>query len=291
MSAADEAEITAPRDPASYARPRRPGLGRAALVALVVLAALAGWLLGVMGPRPTALRPEAPEAAVPPETAAAPTAPLAAFEPAPPPAAAAPAGLGAVGERLAVLERRQAQTSEAAAAALATAALIEAAGGSGGFSEELAALRRAAPNLTGLSQLESLARTGAPSRAALADSFPDYAARAVVAARAPGDGASLLVRVGHAFSRIVTLRRVGQVEGEGPDAVVARAERQLEDGQVERAVRTLHALPPAGREALGPWLARAERRAEIDRRVQALRAQALAQLAGLSPAPAGTGAP
>ncbi|MFC3080147.1 COG4223 family protein [Phenylobacterium terrae] len=290
MSAADEAEMTAPRDPASYARPRRPGLGRAAFVALVVLAVLVGWLLGVLGPKPFTMRAEAPEPAPAAEPAPAISQPMAAApaDPAPSAAQPAPAELGAVGERLAALEQEQARTSGAAAAALAAAALMEASRGTGGFADELAALRTLAPNLPELAALEPLARAGAPSRSALADSFPDYAARAAVASRAPGEGASLLERVGHAFSRIVTLRRVGEVPGEGPDALIARAERQLEDGQVDRAVRTLYGLPSAGREALGPWLARAERRAEIDRRVAALRAQALAQLAAAArPPPAG----
>ena len=39
------------------------------------------------------------------------------------------------------------------------------------------------------------------------------------------------------------------------------------------------ALPPAARDAMAPWRARAERRAEIDRDVQALRARALTDLA------------
>lgn len=290
MSAADEAEITAPRDPASYARPRRQGLGRAALIGLVALATLVGWLLGVMGPRPFAPRPEAPALAPAQEPLAGLAEPSASAPvlPAVPAPAPVPAEFGAVGERLAALERDQARTSEAAAAALAAAALMDAARGTGGFAEELAALRQVAPQLPDLAALESLARSGAPSRSALADSFPDYAARAAVASRAPADGASLMARIGHAFSRIVTLRQVGDVPGDGPDALLARAERQLEDGQVERALRTLGGLPPAGREALAPWLARAERRAEIDRRVAALRAQALAQLAGAAgPQPAG----
>ncbi|HEX2561511.1 hypothetical protein [Phenylobacterium sp.] len=291
MSAADEAQMTAPRDPASYARPRRTGLGRAAFAALVVLAVLIGWLLGVLGPKPFTLRPEAPEPVAEPAPAlAAPLSPAPA-EPVPLTAAPIPAELGAVGERLAALEQAQARSAEAAAAALAAAALIDASQGTGGFAEELAALRTAAPNLSELAALAPLARAGAPSRAALADSFPDYAARAAVASRAPGEGASLLARVGHAFSRIVTLRQVGDVPGDGPDAILARAERQLEDGQVDRAVRTLYGLPPAGREALGPWLSRAERRAEIDRRVAALRSQALAQLTRTAQPPTAGAAP
>ena len=80
-------------------------------------------------------------------------------------------------------------------------------------------------------------------------------------------------------SSVVTLRRVGDVPGDGVDALLARAERQVEDGDLERALRTLDRLPPTAREAMALWRARAERRAEIDRNAQALRARALQALA------------
>jgi hypothetical protein len=124
-----------------------------------------------------------------------------------------------------------------------------------------------------------VAETGAPSRAALAASFPDYAARAASASRAPGDGAGLDDRIVYALSRIVSLRRVGDVPGNQADALLARAERMVEDGDFDGALRTLDLLPPAAREAMAPWRARAERRAEIDRQVAALRAKALRDLA------------
>jgi hypothetical protein len=60
---------------------------------------------------------------------------------------------------------------------------------------------------------------------------------------------------------------------------LARAERQVEDGDLDRALRTLDRLPPAARDAMAPWRNRAERRAEIDRSAQALRARALQTLA------------
>lgn len=78
---------------------------------------------------------------------------------------------------------------------------------------------------------------------------------------------------------MVSLRRVGDVAGDSVDAVLARAERAVGDGDLDRAFRTLDRLPPASRDAMAPWRARAERRAEIDRDAQALRARALQELA------------
>jgi hypothetical protein len=141
-------------------------------------------------------------------------------------------------------------------------------------------MERAAPAAAGrLAELKRLAVVGAPSRSALAASYPDYAARAASASRAPADGAGFFARVAYALSRVVTVRQVGEVKGDGADAVLARAERLVEDGELDAALRTLDALSPAAREAMAPWRLRAERRAEIDRRVSAVRGEALEALA------------
>ena len=78
------------------------------------------------------------------------------------------------------------------------------------------------------------------------------------------------------------VRRVGDLKGDGLDAVLARAERQLDDGDVDHALTTLDALPASARQAIDPWFARARTRAEIDRRLSAVRAQALEELARMS---------
>ncbi|HEX5775325.1 MAG TPA: hypothetical protein VFX95_01465, partial [Caulobacteraceae bacterium] len=83
----------------------------------------------------------------------------------------------------------------------------------------------------------------------------------------------------HALSSIVVIRRVGSTVGDGPDAVLARAERQVDEGDIDGALTTLNALPPRALRAMTVWRAAAERRAEIDRHVVALRATALANLA------------
>jgi hypothetical protein len=280
----DASEITAPKDPAAY-RPR-PLLGVTfwAMLALMLLCVLAGVAIAEFGPRLFNARPFA-RGAVEPATgvdapAAAAPAPAPAAAPALTVAPAAPSDdVVRLGARVAALESEQAHASQAAASALAASAVVEAAQGTGPFAEELASLRAVSPPAPELQALARLAQAGAPSRTALAATFPDYAARAASAARAPGDKAGLGDRIVYALSRVVTLRRVGDVPGDGVDALLARAERQVDDGDIDRALRTLDRLPPAARDAMAPWRGRAERRAEIDRSAQALRARALQTLA------------
>ncbi len=73
-----------------------------------------------------------------------------------------------------------------------------------------------------------------------------------------------------------------RVPGDGPDAILARAERQIEDGDVVGALATLDTLPADAKDALGPWRDRAERRAKIDREIARIRAQALQDLSQLA---------
>jgi len=251
------------------------------MLALMLLCVLAGVAIANYGPRLFGSRPPARPAAE------APTAPEPAAQPAPPPAAAAtPAAVAEpapdvarLNARVASLETQQTHASQAAAAALAASAVVEAAQGSGPFAEELSSLRAISPPSPELLALARLAAAGAPSRTALAATFPDYAASAASAARAPGDKAGLGDRIVYGLSRVISLRRVGDVPGDSIDALLARAERQVDDGDIDRALRTLDKLPPSARDALAPWRGRAERRAEIDRNAQALRARALQALA------------
>ena len=294
--APDPADLTAPKDPAAY-RPR-PLLGASfwAMIAFAVLCVLAGVAIANFGPSLLLPKPATGTRAQGASTVE--TSPGGAT-----PAAAAPAAATVTGPtpdvarlnaRVASLEGRQAQMSRAAAAVLAAATLAEASQSSGPFAEALASLRALTPPSAELQALARLSTAGAPSRAALAASFPQAAARAASAAQAPGEGAGLRARIVYALSRVVSLRRVGDVPGAGADAVLARAERQVEDGDLDRALRTLDGLPPTAREAMADWRGRAERRTEIDRDAAALRARALQALIGETgvggAGPAGTGA-
>lgn len=276
----DPVEASVPLDPSAYRA--RPLMGPVfwamvgAVLALIFAGALA-WAAYNFAP---GLKRAIQAPILPPVRIAAYEPPpvvrsAAAQPPAPEVEAADVSGLS---QRLAALEAAQARTAAAAAAALASAALVEASQGSQPFADELASLEAVAPDNAELPALRRLARTGAASRTALIASYPDYAARAAVAGNAPGQGAGLGARIVYALSRVVTLRRVGDVEGGSVDAVLARAEVAANDGDLDQAMRLLDTLPPGAREAFAPWRARAERRAEIDRRVSAVRNQALADL-------------
>jgi hypothetical protein len=279
----DPNELSAPRDPGSYGRSRLMGPAFWALIAFGVLCIAAGYGVAKFGPELYPARPVAAPAATPapaPATTPASLSPADVFAPAEP--AAPGAEVAHLTDRLDALEVQQSRTAQAAAGALAAAALMEAAQTSRPFVEEVAALAAVTPPSAELRSLRSYAELGAPSHAALAASFPDYAARAAAASHAPGEGAGLAARIGHVLSRVVTVRRVGEVSGSGVDAVIAKAEMQVEDGDLVTALATLNGLPPAGREALAPWRTRAERRADIDRRIAEVRSHALEDLARLS---------
>lgn len=272
-------QLSAPRDPGSYGRRRYAGLGVGAVALFGVACLAGGYGLARFGPE---LYPDKPQPGASAERLAAdpaastPVAPLAALSAAPPPETP-PAPDAGLGQRVEALESDRVKMASAAASALAAGALVEAAQGSRPFPDEVKALAVLAPSLD-LRALAVDAERGAPSRAALAASFPDYAARAASAARAPDDGAGVLERIGYALSRVVALRRVGDVPGQGVDALIARAERQVEDGDVLAALATLETLPADAKDAIGPWRDRAERRAKIDREIAAVRAQALEEL-------------
>jgi len=283
-------QLSAPRDPGSYGRRRSLGVGALILFGLACVAG--GYGLARFGPE---LYPQKPRAGAretaPPlalaQSSTAPPAPVLAESPIITPPApgqeadAAGQGDAALSDRLGALETDHARLASASASALAASALMQAAQGSRPFAPEVKALAAITPALD-LRALEADAERGAPSRAALAASFPDYASRAASAARAPGDGAGVLARIGYALTRVVALRRVGDVPGSGADAVLARAERQIEDGDIVSALATLDALPADAKDALGPWRDQAERRAKIDREIARIRAQALQELSSMA---------
>ena len=248
------------------------------MIALMLLCVLAGVAIAVVGPRASGQPKAAPCRARKPAPAEPPAAAMPPPRRARRPAAAAPAPVA----RRRPPERPRRHPGERrrpgpqAAAAAPAAAVAEASQGRGPVRRRAGEPSRAiSPPSPELQALARLAEAGAPSRTALAASFPDYAALAASAARAPGDEAGLGDRIVYALSRVVSLRRVGDLTGDGVDAVLARAERQVEDGDLDRALATLDRLPPSARDAMAPWRGRAERRAEIDRQRRRLRARAL----------------
>jgi hypothetical protein len=282
MSAApDPAELAPSRDPAAYGR--RPLFTSGFLVwVLLCIACLA--IGGVAGrfafpPEPAAK----PEAALPdagPRLAAVPTTPPSSPMTAPPSSAAA-ASTGAdaaLVDRVARLEGASSRQDQAAAESLAAASLSVAAEGAAPFDRDLAAFERLAPDDPDLRALVPLAVRGAASRATLAATLPDFEAAAVAALREPGRDAGFLTKLWALIGRVVIVRKVDPA-GADVDGLLAQAQAQASAGELEDAVRTLQRLPPAARGRLADWIDAANRRIEIDQRIAAVRARALAALA------------
>ncbi len=286
-------EPAPPADPTSYRR-RGFGFGFWALMVLCLLCIAGGVFIARFVPRlfPAESKAVSAQPAVAGKPSGSEPAEAAAETPAPPPVAVLPpvtvsgggADVAGLKARIERLEQGQAATVQAASTALATAALLEAAQTSRPFPTELSQVERLLPESPDVAALRDLAHSGAPTRAILAADYSDAASAAIAAASKPGEKASLLQHIRYAVASIVTVRRVGQAKGKGADAVLARAELQVQGGDLEGALNELSALPPAAREAMKTWTDRARSRVEIDRRLAAIRA---ASMRALSVAEAG----
>ncbi|PWE18198.1 hypothetical protein DDZ18_00890 [Marinicauda salina] len=145
-----------------------------------------------------------------------------------------------------------------ASRALGLTALRDAAAGSGPFEAERAALARVWSDQPDLDALETLARSGAPTRAALAETFPGDAVR-----DAAGEART--------FLGVISLRPAEDEGGDGPAAIASRIEARLARDDLAGAVEAAERLEDAPAEAARNWLAGARARLEIEARLAALR--------------------
>lgn len=161
--------------------------------------------------------------------------------------------------------------AEAARAAFAVAAAAEASRSSGPFEQSYASLQALLPQDPNVVALAPLARTGAPTRAELRDSFADIDNEIIRVARQAQAGAGFWGRIQSALAQWIIVRRAG--EGDTPAGVVERAEARLRADDLAGAIEELNRLsgPPA--QVAQPWLANAQRRLEIDQRLAAVRTE------------------
>ena len=170
-----------------------------------------------------------------------------------------------------------------ASLALALGQLRDALRTSGPYETELALVRSlVAPDDELSAQLDLLtthAAGGVPSLTQLKARYPVFARRA--AAVGVGEEAEgLLSGVLRRVSEVVTIRPVGDVEGSGVGAHLARAEAGLAADDLDGALTEVEALPPAALAAMEGWLVEARARLAADKAVAALGARAVAKLGG-----------
>ncbi len=123
--------------------------------------------------------------------------------------------------------------------------------------------------------LQPYAQTGVASRAALTADFPAVAKAALADDLADDSfGERLLGKL----KSIVSLRRVGDVQGDSVEAKLARAEAALDGSDLAKAVEIVKSLPAQTAKATAAWLARAETHLAAKRGVDQLAAHAVALL-------------
>lgn len=164
----------------------------------------------------------------------------------------------ALAESVAGIERRQA-TIEARldepsrqidlARAIAAAGLKTAIDRGGPFMSELEAFASVAPDDPAVPEFRDLAARGVPSRSDLIEAFPDAANRAIAAANPIDPDAGLMDRLMSSALSVVKVRPVGEVEGDTPDAIVARTEARLLDGNLDAALSEWNTLPETSQAA------------------------------------------
>jgi len=128
-----------------------------------------------------------------------------------------------------------------------------------------------------VASLAPWAKQGVPTMRALSDGFPAMT-RAVLQAE-PGGKDSFWRRTLHRVTSLVTVRRVGEVEGAEADAVLARAERRLAAGELAASVALVAGLAEPGRAAALDWLALAKARLGAMAALAGLQSRAIAGLA------------
>ncbi|MGR3484238.1 MAG: hypothetical protein ACU0BF_02765 [Paracoccaceae bacterium] len=178
----------------------------------------------------------------------------------------------------AALEELEARRAEAEAAAARAARAVDA-------REELTAVIRAvdtgAPFASEVAALgealqaplpDALVRSamdGVPTRGDLAAAFPDAARAALTAARQAGatpDAGGL----GGVLRSQFGVRSTAPREGDDPDAILSRAQAEVDAGRIDAALAELSALPESAQAPLADWTAAARTRVDAIAALDAL---------------------
>lgn len=91
-------------------------------------------------------------------------------------------------------------------------------------------------------------------------SFPQAARTALAASGKPAQGATFTDRVGAFFAAQTNMRSLTPQAGDGPDAVLSRAEALVASGELAPALAELNKLPDTGKASLAEWRHAAEAR-------------------------------
>ncbi|RYC04614.1 COG4223 family protein [Ciceribacter ferrooxidans] len=153
------------------------------------------------------------------------------------------------------------------ARAIAIAGLKAAVDRGGTFLTELDTLAGITPDDPIIGSLRDYARTGIPSRADLVRQFQDTASSILSAVNQPDPNQGLAERLLSSALSVVKVRPVGNVEGDTPEAIVARMEDKLRNGDLQGASLEWDTLPETGKAASADFAKALKSRIEVEKLV------------------------
>ena len=121
------------------------------------------------------------------------------------------------------------------------------------------------------------AKKGVDTQRTLSDQFPSVARTVMKADKKDGDG--FLQRTWQRVGSLITIRRVGEVDGEETDAILARAERRLVAGELAATIELMESLKGPASVAAQGWLDRAKIRLRAEHALADLQNQVITGLA------------
>jgi hypothetical protein len=153
------------------------------------------------------------------------------------------------------------------ARAIASAGLKAAVDRGGPFLTELDTLAGVATDDPSVAALKPFATTGVPSRAELLRTFPDVANSMLATLNQPDPNQSIVERLTESAYSLVKVRPVGNIEGETPEAVIARMEDKLRNGDLQGAALEWNALPDAAKTVSTAYKQSLDARIEVEKLV------------------------
>jgi len=155
------------------------------------------------------------------------------------------------------------------AKAVAVTALKTAIDRGGPFLAELDALKSIAPENPAVKELAEDAPTGVATRAELRTAFPQTASAMLDALHRPDPNEGIFDRLVSSAMSGIRVRPVGSVEGDTPEAVIARIEDKLNDGDLKGASLEWENLPEPAKLAGQDFKQKLDRRLKIEASIDA----------------------
>lgn len=170
----------------------------------------------------------------------------------------------------------------AVARAISAAALKSAIDRGESFASELSTYLGVAPENAKIGALKTFADTGVPTQEELADMFSQDADAIIAASAPPPPEGNIFNRLVDSAKGLVSVRPVGDVEGDTVPDIVARIENALTEGELKKAESEWETLPAASKQASQTFADGLKARIEADDLVSETLTEALGATAGAS---------